>query len=229
MDYLKTQGDAYKDATQKDPKAKRELIKVFTQICALHDVIEREIKDKATFDATYEKCAASNGKLMKELNALAEGLSACKKAIDVVRSDRKEKKKRTISPVATSHPPPKNTVVLEAADEDPIATVGGHRKPAAAKVAKKKEKISKETREQIWERYIGDRAKADCPVCRKRTIRMTDFSAGHIVAEACGGATDSSNLMPICGNCNSRMSTMNLYDYCRKEFGRAPEFGVKID
>ena len=81
----------------------------------------------------------------------------------------------------------------------------------------------KETREQIRERYIGDKAKADCPVCRKRAIRMTDFSAGHIVAEACGGVTDSSNLMPICGNCNSWMATTNLYEYCRKEFEREQE------
>jgi 5-methylcytosine-specific restriction endonuclease McrA len=222
MDYLKTQGDAYKGATQKDPKAKRELIQVFTQICALRDVVEREIKDKASFDAQYEKCASSNCKIIKDLNALAASLAACKKAMDVVRSDRKDKKKRATTPETVA---PKNTVVHEPVEEDPVAVRAPKKAAAAPKAAKKKEKISKETREQIWERYIGDKAKADCPVCRKRTIRMTDFSAGHIVAEACGGVTDSSNLMPICGNCNSRMATTNLYDYCRKEFGREPEFG----
>lgn len=50
----------------------------------------------------------------------------------------------------------------------------------APNAVRKKANVSKETREQIWERYIGDKAKADCPVCRKRTIRMTDFSAGYI-------------------------------------------------
>jgi hypothetical protein len=223
MEYLKTQGEAYKEATQKDPKAKRELIKVFTQICALSETIEREIKDKPSFETQYEKCANSNCKIMKDLNALAESLSACKKAMDIVRSDRKDKKKRKATPDTAV---PKNAVVLDPLpkEEDPSAP-RPPKKLAPLKGGKKKEKISKETREQIWERYIGDKAKADCPVCRKRTIRMTDFSAGHIVAEACGGPTDSSNLMPICGNCNSRMSTMNLYEYCHKEFGRDPEFG----
>jgi len=229
MDYLKTQTDTYRDATQKDPKAKRELIHVFMQICELSAMIERDVKDKASFDALYEKCASSNNKMVKELNSLAANLSSCKKALDVVKHDRKERNKKKKTPPAV--PPmaaPTNTIVLTGGgDEDPVA-------PKLTKVPKApkkpatggKKKISKETREQIWEHYIGDRAKAECPVCRKRTIRMTDFSAGHIVAEACGGATDATNLMPICSNCNSRMSTMNLYEYCQKEFGRAPDFGT---
>jgi 5-methylcytosine-specific restriction endonuclease McrA len=137
-----------------------------------------------------------------------------------VRAERK--KKRTASRLA-----PKNDVVyLE--DPAPLQVTVAPKVPRAP--AKRggggggKKKISKEAREQIWEKCIGDRAKTECPVCRKRTIRMTDFSAGHIVAEACGGATDTTNLMPICGNCNSRMGTMNLYDYCLKEFGRLPDF-----
>jgi 5-methylcytosine-specific restriction endonuclease McrA len=218
MDYLLSQADAYKDAPQKEPKAKRELIKALTQICELAAAVEREIKDRPSFEALYERCASSNCKMVRELNALSASLVASKKALDVVRTERK--KKRTASRGA--EPAPKNVVAYA---EDPVPAAprktpsvgGGSRAPA-------KKKISKEAREQIWERCIGDRAKADCPVCKKRTIRMTDFSAGHIVAEACGGATDTTNLMPICGNCNSRMGTTNLYEYTLKEFGRLPDF-----
>jgi 5-methylcytosine-specific restriction endonuclease McrA len=219
MDYLISVEDAYKGATQKEPKAKRELIQTFLQICDLQEAIEREIRDRPSFEAVYERCASSNCKMVKELNALSKALADCKKALDIVRAERK--KKRTAS---RSEPRVKNEVVYL---EDPVPPPK-EKAPKAPKEPKVggggKKKISKEAREQIWEHCIGNRAKTECPVCKKRTIRMTDFSAGHIVAEACGGATDTTNLMPICGNCNSRMGTMNLYDYTLKEFGRLPDF-----
>jgi hypothetical protein len=179
--------------------------------------VEHEIKDKPSFDTFYERCASTNCKTVKELNALSKALADCKKALDVVRAERKKKR-------AASRMAPKNDVVyLE--DPAPLQVKPKvPRSPAGPKSGGGKKKISKEAREQIWERCIGNRAKTECPVCKKRTIRMTDFSAGHIVAEACGGATDTTNLLPICGNCNSRMGTMNLYDYCLKEFGRLPDF-----
>ena len=85
----------------------------------------------------------------------------------------------------------------------------------------KKEKIGVALREAAWDYWIGpDCGKTKCPVCQERNIRQTDFSAGHIHAEACGGATSAENLLPICSSCNVRMATENLHEFCKRIFGR---------
>jgi hypothetical protein len=224
MDYLKTQEDAYKEATQKEPKAKRALIQALLKITTIAATLEREIKDRPTFEATFDQMVTKNCKLVKELARLTELLAHAKRDMDIVRNDRKQ---RSIAPRATavataSAAPVVNVIVNNYAGAAPLSepaqTGGGN------KVKKAKEKISKEMRDTIWEKYIGNKATADCPVCQKRVIGMTDFSAGHIEAEATGGVTDVTNLIPICGNCNSRMHTTNLYEYTRKNFGRDPVF-----
>lgn len=87
--------------------------------------------------------------------------------------------------------------------------------------AAKKEKIGAALREAAWDYWIGpDCGKTKCPVCQERNVRQTDFSAGHIHAEACGGATSAENLLPICSSCNVRMATENLHEFCKRIFGR---------
>jgi hypothetical protein len=225
MDYLKKHLDDYEDATQKEPRAKRALIHALYRITALNEIIEREVKDKSTFDALFEKCVSSKAKFTKELGKLTEELSHAKKDIDIVRNDRK---KRDAAAAAKPPIPPVGGGGTSTVDEDPIAAaVRPPPPPVIAPAAPKKAKKSKITlamREQIWKKYIGRTIDCMCPVCQTRLISMTDFSAGHITAEAMGGATDVTNLLPICGNCNSRMSTENLFEYTLKNYMREPVF-----
>ncbi len=229
MDYLKTQLDAYKEATQKEPKAKRALIHALHQITTIAAILEREIKDRPTFEATFDQMVTKNCKLVKELARLTELLAHAKKDMDIVRNDRKQ---RSITPRATavataSAAPVVNVTVNNYTGAAPVTSAvteterqirqtGGRRS--------KKAKISSEMRDTIWEKCIGDKARTYCPVCQKREIGMTNFSAGHIEAEATGGVTDVTNLIPICSTCNNRMHTTNLYEYTRKNFGRDPVF-----
>jgi hypothetical protein len=218
MDYLKTQLDAYKDAPQKEHKAKRTLIQALHQITVLNEMIESSIKDKTSFDVHFEKCIGTKSKFVKELGTLSENLTEAKRTIDIVRNERKKKEAKP--KVAGGGQVPTNTVVL-ATDEDPATAP-----PKALKAAKKpkKEKITLAMRDEIWEKYIGDKVSCLCPVCQKHNIRATSFSAGHINAEAAGGLTDITNLVPICGSCNSRMNTENLFTYTQKNYMRAPVF-----
>ena len=99
------------------------------------------------------------------------------------------------------------------------AAPGGLKPPKAAKKAK----IGNALRKEIWNKHIGaDVAAVKCPCCQRNDIRMNEFSAGHIVAESKGGANDSDNLIPICGSCNSDMSTENMNEFCIRVFKRAP-------
>lgn len=224
MEYLASQLDAYESATQKEPKAKRALIQALYKITELSRTIEETIKDKATFEAHFEKCVSTKAKFNKEMAALSEALAAAKKDMDIVRNERKKRVSK--SPKATvGGGAPRNTVILSSTDEDPAADKAPKK---AAKAIKRKEKITPAMREEIWKKYIGREIDCLCPVCQDSTIKATKFSAGHIVAEAAGGVTNITNLVPICGNCNSRMSTTDLYEYTRKNYMRAPVFpGLK--
>jgi hypothetical protein len=244
MDYLKTQLEVYKEASQKEPKAKRALILALHHVVSISATLEREIKDRPTFEALFDKMASQNSKMVKDMARLTELLSLAKKDLDIVRNDRR---KRSAAPRATAA-----AAAAAIATANPVVNVvvnnytgASHQKPnhdAETTVPQTggmgtnlREKrphkltVTREMREAIWEKYIGDKAKVDCPVCQKRIIRMTDFSAGHIEAESRGGVTDATNLIPICSNCNCRMSTENLFEYTRKNFGRDPVFPGLVD
>lgn len=51
-------------------------------------------------------------------------------------------------------------------------------------------------------------------------ISQLNFHCGHVVAEANGGLAIMSNLVPVCGKCNTSMGTTNLAEFARKHFGR---------
>jgi hypothetical protein len=212
--------------------------------------IEKMVEDKSALDEFLKKCGTGGGqKLLKDIATFNGNLANKAKQMTQALNKAKKKEKERLerakqreekaeakneikeAPVGGADAkevpkPPKPPKKAEAKNEIKEAPVGGadaKEVPKPPKPPKKtKDKISKEMREQIWETYIGDHAISACPVCHKRYIRMTDFSAGHIVAEACGGETNVRNLMPICGTCNSRMATKNLFEYCRKEFDRDP-------
>jgi len=68
--------------------------------------------------------------------------------------------------------------------------------------------IPKALREQVWLAYVGRRYESKCIVrwC-KNIMTVFDFHVGHDIPEVRGGATDMSNLRPICSRCNLSMGS----------------------
>jgi len=84
-------------------------------------------------------------------------------------------------------------------------------------VKKTKKKIPQAIRVQVWNTYIGEQARSgECMALCHKTIDVTDFECGHVVAEAKGGSTTIDNLRPICHHCNRSMGTMNLNEWISK-------------
>lgn len=213
MDYLERNTAKYVDSNQKEHKAKRAVMDLFMEVCALAQIIEKDVRDDDSFKAVFEKTLAKTSGLKKSINRLHKTLSDTQKAITDFNADKKKK----TTPVAGGGAPPVNAVVPTPVKRGRKTPVDDDPKPPRAK-----EKITKTTREYIWHKFMGNVAKANCPICDESVIKMTSFDAGHIVAEACGGPTNRDNLMPICHTCNVRMHTANLFDYCRKEYKRDP-------
>ena len=70
-----------------------------------------------------------------------------------------------------------------------------------------KVKIPLALREQVWLLYMGDKFfKQKCSVkwC-ENIITPFSFECGHNIPESKGGATDLTNLQPICSKCNKSM------------------------
>lgn len=130
----------------------------------------------------------------------------------------------------SEHRPTKVRKSASESERRPTKVAGGARAPAGAELdgdaapkgpKSKKDPIGKAMREAAWDRWIGaECGRTKCPVCQDRNIRPTDFSAGHILAESCGGATSAENLLPICSTCNVRMATKNLHEFCIETYRR---------
>lgn len=83
---------------------------------------------------------------------------------------------------------------------------------------KRKAKIPKALREQVWRTYNGKIAgEAKCFVtwCTNR-ITTFDFEVGHNLPESKGGATTLPNLRPICSRCNRSMGNNYTIDEWNK-------------
>ena len=68
--------------------------------------------------------------------------------------------------------------------------------------------IPKALREQVWLTYAGRRYETKCVVrwCQN-IMTVFDFHVGHDIPESKGGATDITNLRPICSRCNLSMGS----------------------
>jgi 5-methylcytosine-specific restriction endonuclease McrA len=80
--------------------------------------------------------------------------------------------------------------------------------PPTVALSYTKAAIPKALREQVWVTYAGRRYDSKClvPWCANR-MTVYDFHVGHNVPESQGGATDISNLVPICSRCNLSMGS----------------------
>jgi len=79
-----------------------------------------------------------------------------------------------------------------------------------------KQRIPKRLKTLVWDAQFGSSvAEAKCPCCKKTVIRQTEFHCGHKLAEANGGLTALSNLIPLCAQCNLSMGKKNFDDFCK--------------
>lgn len=83
---------------------------------------------------------------------------------------------------------------------------------------RKKEKIPKALREQVWLKHMGKVFEGKCPVvwC-SNSITVYDFQCGHNIPESRGGKTNVLNLIPICSRCNMSMSNTFTIDEWNKK------------
>jgi len=80
--------------------------------------------------------------------------------------------------------------------------------------------IGKPLRDQVWLKYMGNKAQGKCYCCRIRPIHITDFQVGHNKSVAKGGKNNISNLRPICGPCNRGMGTKSIERYRKVHFSK---------
>ena len=82
---------------------------------------------------------------------------------------------------------------------------------------KRRPPIGGKMRKRVWDTYIGQRTEANCFCCRERRITpftsCDTFHAGHIISHKNGGKVVLDNLLPICKDCNMRMSDWNWDAY----------------
>jgi 5-methylcytosine-specific restriction endonuclease McrA len=79
------------------------------------------------------------------------------------------------------------------------------KKRTIAVSARRRPPVSQALRVMVWEKYYPNQYTAVCPVCKTTEIKALAFECGHILAHAKGGATDITNLRPICATCNRSM------------------------
>jgi 5-methylcytosine-specific restriction endonuclease McrA len=72
----------------------------------------------------------------------------------------------------------------------------------------KKATIPKALREQVWIQNVGQKFENKCLVewCQNK-MNVFDFHVGHNIPESKGGATNITNLKPICARCNLSMGS----------------------
>lgn len=88
---------------------------------------------------------------------------------------------------------------------------------AEAELKKRKSKIPKNVKINVWNTHIDPNIQRHkCLCCKKSIISITEFHVGHVISENAGGTLEINNLRPICASCNYSMGTSNMIDYIVK-------------
>lgn len=88
---------------------------------------------------------------------------------------------------------------------------------AEAELKKRKSKIPKNVKINVWNTHIDPNIQRHkCLCCKKSIISITEFHVGHVISENAGGTLEINNLRPICASCNYSMGTANMIDYIVK-------------
>ena len=80
----------------------------------------------------------------------------------------------------------------------------------------RKENIPKTVRNALFINYFGNNREGKCQMCKRETISISCFQAGHIISEANGGKVTLDNLRPVCQLCNTSSGKMNMDEFISK-------------
>lgn len=75
--------------------------------------------------------------------------------------------------------------------------------------------LSTAKRNALWNRDFGELVGVGSCACCGKVISQQNFHAGHVVARACGGSDNLSNLVPLCSSCNVSMGSMNFHEFAK--------------
>ena len=80
----------------------------------------------------------------------------------------------------------------------------------------KREPIPKCVRNALWINYFKKLREGLCQCCKRETISIGNFHAGHVKAHINGGSSSLDNLVPICMLCNTSMGKYDLNEFITK-------------
>ena len=74
-------------------------------------------------------------------------------------------------------------------------------------IKKRKARIPRALKEQVWIKHNKKRFQVKCPIewCKNK-INCFNWHCGHIIPESKGGPTTIENLKPVCAKCTLSMS-----------------------
>jgi len=93
-----------------------------------------------------------------------------------------------------------------------IAAIIKHKYNIVIEAPEKKDKISRDLKNNCWKKKFGEYKTGICECCAT-PISIDDFTASHILSEFHKGDTKIENLIPTCKTCSSSMGTMFLYEF----------------
>lgn len=164
---------------------KEQVIQKNTSLITTNNELTLKVRD-------YDKITQINDKLFDEVKKLKETIAAQQKEIRSLKMELFESSTSNL------------TVGAAESNKDPIKEEGDKYKKKA---------IPKRIRDIVWDEFIGrDKRSGPCFTCGE-TIDITNFHAGHMVAERNGGETSINNLRPVCAACNLSMGKMPMDDF----------------
>lgn len=86
---------------------------------------------------------------------------------------------------------------------------------------KRKTSIPKKIREETWYIHNGYNSMNGKCFCCEGEIRFTSWECGHIISDANGGPTNTSNLVPLCFECNRSMGKKNMREYMSQYYPKS--------
>ena len=101
--------------------------------------------------------------------------------------------------------------------------------PEVIVIKKKKTKIPRALKEQVWIKHNKKKFQVKCPIqwCKNK-INCFNHHVGHICPESKGGPTTIENLKPICAKCNLSMSNNYTIDEFSEKFASPTSHVINV-
>lgn len=75
----------------------------------------------------------------------------------------------------------------------------------------------------IWNRYFGNNNTGYCLICNME-IDFNSYQYGYVISKKDGGKSDSSNIKPICHNCNDSIGSQNMESFMKSRNYKKSEY-----